>query len=225
MSTSSRHHWVIGDVHGCHDSLQELLSVLPGSDHLVFCGDVINRGPQIEATMNLVWGLVCAGRATWLRGNHEQALIDALSGENASCQDALGQLDTVHQLGEARCRQWLTRLTQLPMLYRAPDWCATHAGFTAAGEPDLSIRDAFWDSYDGSLGRAVVGHTPRPQLERREWIVLVDTGAVYGGPLSAFCPETDAVVQVHGADAAAALNFPDVPDRVPAQLAGHGLPC
>ncbi|QNJ06317.1 putative serine/threonine specific phosphatase domain protein [Synechococcus sp. MEDNS5] len=27
---------------------------------------------------------------------------------------------------------------------------------------------------------------------------MIDTGAVYGGLLTAFCPETDAVVQVHG---------------------------
>ena len=29
-------------------------------------------------------------------------------------------------------------------------------------------------------------------------IVLIDTGAVYGGRLTAFCPETSAVVQVQG---------------------------
>ena len=43
--------------------------------HLVFCGDVINRGEAIPATMNLVWDLVQAGRATWLRGNHEHCLL------------------------------------------------------------------------------------------------------------------------------------------------------
>ena len=166
MGASSRHHWVIADVHGCHESLERLLAVLPSNDHLVFCGDVINRGQAIEAAMNRVWDLVCSGRATWLRGNHEQALIDALSSSDATHQSALEEMDTFHQLGENLCQQWLERLIQLPLLYQAQGWCATHAGFTCGGEPDLSIRDGFWENYDGSLGRAVVGHTPRPTVER-----------------------------------------------------------
>ena len=71
-------HWVIGDVHGCYQPLRNLLYTLPPNDHLVFCGDLINRGEAIHATMDLVWDLFQAGRATWLRGNHEQDLIDAL---------------------------------------------------------------------------------------------------------------------------------------------------
>ena len=78
MAAVQGQHWVIGDVHGCHETLVRLLSVLPLTDHLVFCGDVINRGPAIADCMNLVWELVCAGRATWLRGNHEQGLIQGL---------------------------------------------------------------------------------------------------------------------------------------------------
>ena len=57
MNLHSRRHWVIGDVHGCHQPLCQLLATLPPNDHLVFCGDVINRGEAIPATMNLVWDL------------------------------------------------------------------------------------------------------------------------------------------------------------------------
>ena len=225
MNASSRHHWVIGDVHGCHESLERLLAVLPSKDHLVFCGDVINRGQGIEAAMNRVWDLVISGRATWLRGNHEQALIDALSSRDATHQSALSEMDTFHQLGESLCLRWLERLIQLPMLYQARGWCATHAGFTSSGEPDLSIRDGFWGTYAGSLGRAVVGHTPRLMVERHQWIVLIDTGAVYGGALSAFCPETDAVVQVHGASGAEALPHPHGLDAVRLMVMRDRIPC
>ena len=207
LNLRSRQHWVIGDVHGCYQPLRQLLATLPPNDHLVFCGDVINRGEAIAATMDLVWDLVQAGRATWLRGNHEQDLIDALES-----QDGLSQNTTYGQLGDSSARQWLTRLQQLPLVYRGDGWCATHAGFNVAGEPDLSIRDPFWESYDGRFGLVVVGHTPRPQVERLGSIVLIDTGAVYGGCLSAYCPETDAVVQVEGA----------VSDTV---LAGVAGPC
>ena len=225
MGASSRHHWVIGDVHGCHESLDRLLSVLPSSDHLVFCGDVINRGPAIEAAMNRVWDLVCVGRATWLRGNHEQALIDVFSSPDADHQSSRWQTDTVHQLGEELCQRWLARLIQLPLIYQSQGWCATHAGFTSGGELDFSIRDAFWENYQGSFGRVLVGHTPRPAVERHRWIVLIDTGAVYGGALSAFCPETDAVVQVHGASGAAAAPRSDSPNSVPSVVMRDQIPC
>ena len=191
---------MIGDVHGCYDPLCSLLAKLPPNDHLVFCGDVINRGEAIPATMDLVWDLTQVGRATWLRGNHEQDLIDALES-----QQGLSQHSTYGQLGDSIARQWLPRLQQLPLVYRGDGWCATHAGFNTVGEPDLSIRDPFWEDYDGRFGLVVVGHTPRPQVERLGSIVLIDTGAVYGGCLTAYCPETDAVVEVEGATTDAVL--------------------
>ena len=225
MNAPRQRHWVIGDVHGCHCSLLALLAVLPPSDHLILCGDVINRGHGIEATMNLAWDLVRRARATWLRGNHEQSLIEALRGTGEDARSALLKQETYRQLGDALARQWLHRLNQLPMLYKSDGWCATHAGFNAAGEPDLSIRDPFWESYDGRHGRAVVGHTPRPAIERHQRIVLIDTGAVYGGLLSAYCPETDAVVQVHGARSATSFPRPIDLKRGPARLIRDEQPC
>jgi len=208
VAVARTRHWVIGDVHGCHQSLLNLLAVLPSGDHLVFLGDVINRGAATEATMDLVWDLVTLGRATWLRGNHEQARIEALQAS-----------------GDVATQQWLHRLEQLPLVYRADGWIATHAGFNSNGEPDLSIRDPFWESYDGRYGLVVIGHTPRPQLERIGRIVLIDTGAVYGGLLSAYCPETDAVVQVPGASCSTSFPRPQDEGRIPAVLAGEPSTC
>ena len=212
MQAPPLRHWVIGDVHGCHASLLALLTVLPCQDHLVFCGDVVSRCGRIEASMHLVWDLVCCGRATWLRGNHEQALIDALSEDGEGSQPAL-------------TRQWAHRLNQLPLLYLADGWCATHAGFNSAGEPDLFIREPFWETYDGRHGRVVIGHTPRPAVERHQRIVLIDTGAVYGGLLSAYCPETDAVVQVQGPRSQEPFPRPVDLERAPAVMSGDQTRC
>ena len=187
MPSLTGKHWVIGDVHGCYQPLQQLLGVLPKNDHVVFCGDVINRGPETTSAIKLVWSLVTAGQATWLRGNHEQALLQTLQ------EPALSSPNP-----------WLTRLQQLPTVFWGHGWVATHAGFDSNGQPDLTIREPFWEHYDGSHGLVVIGHTPRPDVERHGRIVMVDTGAVYGGKLSAYCPETGAVVQVEGVQEAAA---------------------
>ena len=212
MKETPLRHWVIGDVHGCHTSLLDLLAVLPVQDHLIFCGDVICRRGGIDACMHLIWDLVCCGRATWLRGNHEQALIHSLQDVGEGSQTA-----STHQ--------WLHRLNQLPLLYRADGWCATHAGFNSDGEPDLSIREPFWETYDGRYGRVVIGHTPRPAVERHQRIVLIDTGAVYGGLLSAYCPETDAVVQVRGQLSQDPRPAAAEGERVPALLRGDWTRC
>lgn len=196
MNLRRRRHWGIGDVHGCYQPLNKLLATLPLNDHLVFCGDVINRGGVTPATMDLVWDLIQTDRATWLRGNHEHDLIDSLKNELTPSRDGLRQHTTHGQLGDSSARKWLLRLQQFPLVYRGEGWCTTHAGFNAEG----------------------------PQMERFGRIVLIDTGAVYGGCLSAYCPETDAVVQVQGAKRIPAFPRPLDLNHRPS-VAGDAGPC
>jgi serine/threonine protein phosphatase 1 len=161
---------------------------------------VINRGPQILEAMDLVWSQVRSGRAVWLRGNHEADLVDALNRDDRDTQRALAGCDTYRQLGDRTCRRWQQRLESLPSLYPGRGWIATHAGLDpSTWQPDLRIRKPFWQAYDGRFGEVVVAHTPGHRVRRQGWIVLIDTGACYGGELSAYCPETGAIVQVPGA--------------------------
>ena len=215
------HHWVIGDVHGCADSLEQLLERLPAGDRLIFCGDVINRGPAIASTMERIWGLVEQGRAIWLRGNHEQDLITALRRGHWQNERQLAGCDTFRHLGERACLRWLSHLESLPLAYWGDGWVATHAGFDPeTWRPDLRVRMAFWQHYDGRFGEVVIGHTPGPHVRHLPHIVMVDTGACYGGDLSAYCPETRAVIAVPGLrGSAASLSLaPTIPATVPVTL-------
>lgn len=196
------HHWVIGDIHGCAEALATLVAQLPPADRLIFCGDLINRGPGIVAAMDLAWHLVDSGRAVWLRGNHEQELLTDLGRGDWQALQALAGCDTYRQLGDRRCRAWLERLHTLPLAYWGHGWVATHAGFDPVSwQPHLSIRLAFWQAYDGRFGDVVVGHTPGPGIRRighDQKIVMIDTGACYGGQLTAYCPETGRSLKVDG---------------------------
>ena len=52
--------YVIGDVHGCFDSLQALLKMLnfrPKQDSLWFAGDLVNRGPKSLETLRFICDL------------------------------------------------------------------------------------------------------------------------------------------------------------------------
>lgn len=72
---------VIGDVHGCHDQLIELLIALGYSDtagayrhptrQAIFVGDLIDRGPQQVEVLRTVRAMTDAGSAQVIMGNHE----------------------------------------------------------------------------------------------------------------------------------------------------------
>jgi len=90
-------------------------------------------------------------------------------------------------------------LRLLPVVYWGEGWVATHAGFDPlTWQPDLTVRMAFWQAYDGRFGEVIVGHTPGPDVRRLRHVVLIDTGACYGGPLTAYCAETRQVRRVPG---------------------------
>lgn len=83
---------IIGDVHGYATLLKKLLKRLgykrkngTYSHHFskaVFVGDFINRGPEIRETLSIIRGMVEAGNACALLGNHElNALIRKLKDE------------------------------------------------------------------------------------------------------------------------------------------------
>ena len=72
---------IIGDIHGCADKLEALLSrlgylkqggVWKHADRIaVFLGDYIDRGPEILETLKIVRDMREAGAAVALMGNHE----------------------------------------------------------------------------------------------------------------------------------------------------------
>lgn len=75
--------FVIGDVHGRREQLNQLLDMLPrdpAADTLVFLGDLIDRGrdaPGVVADVVEVY-LAAPDNVFCLRGNHEQMMLDFL---------------------------------------------------------------------------------------------------------------------------------------------------
>ena len=102
---------IIGDVHGCFAELHTLLGELgyqitptadsyavqpPAGRKAIFLGDLVDRGPQIPAVLRLVMGMVAAGTALCVPGNHDLKLVRKLRGK--AVQVTHGLADSLAQL-------------------------------------------------------------------------------------------------------------------------------
>jgi len=78
--------YVLSDIHGCADLLDRALQTIDSDlqrrapQHLlqVFLGDYIDRGPDSRGTLDLLIGRARSPTAVFLKGNHEDVLLDFL---------------------------------------------------------------------------------------------------------------------------------------------------
>ncbi len=209
--------YAIGDVHGCADRLAVLHAHVaadmrrdpPDRPLLLHLGDYVDRGPgSATVVRRLAAGPVLPGiPMVCLRGNHEQMMLDAVSGDPAAARHWLanGGDATVRSWGVAGrpVAQWraamateLAWLRGLALFHRMDGYVFVHAGLRPgvpmadqAAEDMLWIREGFLDWPGPILPDApdivvVHGHTPcrQPDLFGRR--IGLDTGAVAGGALT-----------------------------------------
>lgn len=198
--------YAVGDVHGRADLLEALLERIEAhragrERHLVLIGDYIDRGPDsarvVEILRKAQWRE--PERVVCLMGNHEAMLLKTLHEPGALdhwlCNGGLQTLESFGVEGpEDMPGDVLDWIEALPTLHEDPLRWYVHAGFRPDAEtpdPDVStrlwIREPFL-SQERDYGRHVVhGHTPQAsgRPERRRFRTNLDTGAVYGGPLTA----------------------------------------
>ena len=243
----------IGDVHGCLDELVALLGVLgyavvrddagrpvdavhPEGRRAIFLGDLVDRGPDSPGVLRLAMGMVRAGHALAVPGNHEHKLVRALGGRDVKVshglETTLAQLaaepEEFRREAEAFCRDLVSHLVlddgRLVVAHaglkesyqgRASGRVRSFALYgDTTGETDefgLPVRYPWADDY---RGRAMVlyGHTPTPEAEWVNGTMCLDTGCVFGGKLSALRYPEKEVVQVPAAREYYAPARPFLPD-------------
>lgn len=62
---------IIGDVHGCYDTLMHLIEQLPDKENICFVGDLIDRGPSSKSVVSFVKN----NHHRCIMGNHEDLLL------------------------------------------------------------------------------------------------------------------------------------------------------
>lgn len=117
--------YAIGDLQGCYDELQALLSLIGFNverDRLWLVGDLVNRGPKSLEILRFVKGL--RDRATVVLGNHDLHLVLRAEGYGRESKD-----DTLAQILEAPDRDELMAwLRGLPLFHVEGEYAMVHAG-------------------------------------------------------------------------------------------------
>ncbi|MFF0523655.1 polynucleotide kinase-phosphatase [Actinomadura nitritigenes] len=226
---------IIGDVHGCLAELEDLLGDLgygierdaqglavdanhPGGRTAVFVGDLVDRGPDSPGVVRLVKGMVEAGNALCVSGNHEAKLVRALRGRQVRLSHGLAE--SMEQFGAEteEFRDGALRFMDGLISHYVLDegrLVVAHAGLKedyhgrasgrvrsfalygdTTGETDeygLPVRYPWARDYRGKA-MVVYGHTPVPDAEWINNTICLDTGAVFGGKLTALrYPERELV--------------------------------
>lgn len=209
--------FVIGDIHGCHQTLLELWSKISVTeeDTVVFLGDYIDRGPDSRQVVDEIMAIKKRlPRVITLMGNHEQMLLHFLEGREEGPFLEVGGAETLASYGivpgRSDCagvpRAHLDFFRELIPLWQNQEAIYVHAGLMPgrplALQPKAWLfwaREEFLES-DYDFGKPVVfGHTPFPRPHVGKHRIGIDTGAVYGGHLTCLILPDMEFVQAKGA--------------------------
>ncbi|MFE2810933.1 polynucleotide kinase-phosphatase [Streptomyces nigra] len=192
--------------------------VHPEGRTAVFVGDLVDRGPDSPGVLRRVMAMVKSGDALCVPGNHENKYGRHLKGRKV--QHTHGLAETIEQMeGEseefrAEVREFIDGLVShyvldggrlvvchagLPEKYhgRTSGRVRSHALYgDTTGETDefgLPVRYPWAEDYRGRAA-VVYGHTPVPEATWLNNTICLDTGAVFGGKLTALrWPERELV--------------------------------
>ncbi|MEU9535606.1 polynucleotide kinase-phosphatase [Streptomyces sp. NPDC048213] len=187
----------------------------------VFVGDLVDRGPDSPGVLRRVMSMVADGNALCVPGNHENKLGRYLKGRKVQLTHGLAE--TVEQLEreDAQDPEFRKRVAEfidglvshyvlddgrlvvchagLPEKYhgRTSGRVRSHALYgETTGETDefgLPVRYPWAEDYRGRAA-VVYGHTPVPNTSWINNTICLDTGAVFGGKMTALrWPERELV--------------------------------
>ena len=218
---------IIGDIHGLHKELLELLEKLPADIEQIYTtGDLIDRGPDSKKVVQ-----ECIDRKIIsIQGNHESMLISYLRDDDKydkgifEMNGGMATLKSYAKDGSDDEYEYsipddhLEYMINMPYYIETDDFILSHAGVPIHIEKtfrDCSERSQellIWDrsSKAKDLGKLqVYGHTPNKEVQfLKKWNALdekhhtvgvnVDTCAFHTGVLSAVIVPSLKIIQTKG---------------------------
>jgi len=195
----------------------------PDGRTLVFVGDLVDRGPDSGQVLKLAIDMLERGRALWARGNHDDKMIRALKGNpveiGPDLQKTLDQIEALDEyaLKDRLLKAWNEGKIPHHLVLDGGKLVVAHAGikedmigddskrtqqFCLYGDVDqealkagVLIRRNWAKDYHGKA-LVVYGHTVVDDPERINNTINIDTGAAFGGSLTAYRYPEDQLVSV-----------------------------
>ena len=195
--------WVVGDVHGCFDTLRQALLAIdfePARDRLFSVGDLIDRGPNSIEALDWLEG-ECFEAV--IMGNHEAEMVRMLqTGEILSPAKPYQQW--MWNIDRPDLFRWHRALRPLPLavtvetgaagrvgiVHCSPwrdSWSATldalekrnivAINMVLLGIDDREKRVGPTGNQVAGIDRVIAGHDARNEVERRANMWCIDTGA------------------------------------------------
>jgi serine/threonine protein phosphatase 1 len=201
--------WAIGDIHGCLRALERLIErISPGEyDKLIFLGDYIDRGPDAKGVVDFLLQLSRRTQCVFLRGNHEQMLLDVIDNNDDiflwNLNGAQATIRSYRNLIQLETNEEHMNFYRNTKYYHIEGkYLFVHGGI----RPNVPIekqepRDLIWIRDEFILKRhnldfiVIFGHTPFEDVYFGEDKIGVDTGCVYGGKLTAIEVNEKVVIQ------------------------------
>lgn len=214
--------YAIGDIHGRLDLLDRLLELIaedtakraPSKISLVFLGDLVNRGGQSKGVIDRLVALNKAGpNLVFLKGNHEEILINAYKGDRRSARllHRVGGRQTLISYGVSPVDYDQSDLSGLGSLinqnvpkahidflegfrdwYGNGDYFFVHAGIRPGTPLDQQkasdlrwIRREFLESQQHHGKMIIHGHNITESVDEQRNRIGIDTGAYLTGQLTA----------------------------------------
>ncbi|MGK9173015.1 protein-serine/threonine phosphatase [Yokenella regensburgei] len=199
-----RYIWIVGDVHGCLRQLTEQLREQhfdPWQDLLIAVGDLIDRGPESLACLELI-------KKPWfrtVRGNHEQMAMEALQkgDETLWLLNGGSWFTTLSSGHKQQAEALLLDSASWPLIIELHSQSGTHiiahADYPAPRykwQQTINEAAVLWNRerltrHLAGKGEFIYGaehfwfgHTPLKQRLDVENQHYIDTGAVFGGALT-----------------------------------------
>ena len=216
--------YAISDIHGCYDLLVNLFNKISPTtdDKFIFLGDYIDRGSMSFEVIEFLLELNKKHNCVFLMGNHEHMFMDYLSGIHEDLFKMNGGYKTVNNYAEhgydiyqytpylerTLPRTHIDFFQNLKYYHETEDYFFVHAGFLPGYPPEKqSEENMVWIRFrfimsDYDWGKKVIfGHTNNPEVLFEDNKICIDTGAAYGGALTAIkLPEESIIQQVPGRD-------------------------
>jgi len=193
----------VGDIHGCRNSLAALLrKVQPAAtDQIIFLGDYIDRGPDSRGVIETLLKLKSSCRSVFLRGNHEEMMLDVRAGRlKSDIWLSCGGFETLTSYKAELRADWASAIPDSHWSFIEQ----TIRGFETSKEifvhgclyPDFDLDEQpddvlLWETFGRirphkSGKRVICGHSSQPPglIADAGYAVCIDSGAAYDGWLT-----------------------------------------